>query len=215
MNRRPAARPPSTPKEKTAPGPLRQVPLRPLVVRVVGQPGLAHPDDALRRRPATRRPRWALATCAVHPLGQRLHALQQQEGVERRQRRRRCRAAARRAAWCGSRTRRSCPTTTARRRRRPVRSSAGSCRCPSRSGRTRRPRRPAWCRDRRGTWWPSGRRCRRRARSAGTGRAWPASSRRPAGCRRRGPPRRGPRGRRCRRTGWRRPRCRQQLGVRR
>ena len=80
-------------------------------------------------------------------------------------------------------------------------------RCPSRSDPTRRPRRRASCRGRRGTWSPSGRRCRRPTPSAGRGTAWPPCCRRPAGCRRRGRRRRGPRGRRPRPTGWRRSRC--------
>ena len=41
--RRPASRPPCTPNENTAPGPTRQVALRPIVVGVVGQAGPADP----------------------------------------------------------------------------------------------------------------------------------------------------------------------------
>ena len=41
-------------------------------------------------------------------------------------------------------------------RRHGLRRRAGTSRCASRSGRSRRRRRRGWCRVRRGTWWPSG-----------------------------------------------------------
>ena len=44
-----------------------------------------------------------------------------------------------------------------------ARSCPGTCRCPTGSGRFRPARRRASCRGRRGTWSPSGRRCRRRS----------------------------------------------------
>ena len=86
MKRRPASRRRATPNENTAPGPERQVALGPLVVGMVGQAGPAHPRH--RRVGAEELGDGAgVGDVGVHPLRQRLHALQQQEGVERRQRR--------------------------------------------------------------------------------------------------------------------------------
>ena len=82
----------------------------------------------------------------------------------------------------------------------------------SRTSRSPRSRRRSRCRGRPGTWWPSGRRCRRRTRTAGSGTASRWCCRRSAGRRCRGPRPRPPRcrGRRpsgCRSSRRRRPWC--------
>ena len=84
MNASPASRPPSQPNENTAPGPFGQVLLRQRVVRVVRQPGVAHPAHA-RVGVQPLRDRLRVGDVRVHPQRQRLHALQDQERVERRE----------------------------------------------------------------------------------------------------------------------------------
>ena len=98
----------------------------------------------------------------------------------------------------------------------PGRRGTGTCRSPpSRTGPTRRRRRPSTCRGRTGTWSASGRRGRRPTRTAGTGTASPACCRRRAGSTRRARRRPAPRGRRRRRPGWRATRRRPPWSARR
>ena len=84
MNASPASRPPSQPKENTAPGPFGRYLLRERVVRVVREAAVADPRHArILLQPL--RDLLRVGHVRVHPQRQRLHALQDQERVERRE----------------------------------------------------------------------------------------------------------------------------------
>ena len=84
MNASPASRPPSQPNEKTAPGPFGRYFCASAWFGSSGQPGEAHPAHA-RVRVEPLGDALRVGDVRLHPQRQRLHALQDQERVERRE----------------------------------------------------------------------------------------------------------------------------------
>ena len=144
------------------------------------QARVVDPADARMRRAGTRRPRSALAQCALHAQRQRLDALQDLPRAHRRQRgavdAQRLHARAHREAEVAEGLE-ELDAVIARRRLGHARELAvvprEAAALDHHAGR-------ASCRGRRGTWSPSGRRCRRRSGSGCTGTATAPCCRRPA-----------------------------------